>query len=299
MLQEITAINNEFKCIGIVGRPRYPEALATHEILYHWLVSKGYCVIVDRQVAKDINLQGAQTGGLTEIGKMADLVIVVGGDGNMLGAARVLARYDIKVIGINRGNLGFLTDLDPDNALQQLSEVLNGEYRDEKRFLLEAQVTKKGQKPRHSTALNEVVLHPGKVAHMIDFEVYIDERFAFSQRSDGLIIATPTGSTAYSLSAGGPILTPNLDAIVLVPMFPHTLSARPLVISSGSSIRLKFAQNSSDYEVSCDSQIVLPIQDGEEVIIKRSEYNLHLIHPKDYNYFNTLSTKLGWSKKMF
>ncbi|WP_340621190.1 NAD(+) kinase [Xenorhabdus siamensis] len=292
-------MNNEFKCIGIVGRPRHPEALTTHEILYHWLVSKGYCVIVDRQVAKDINLQGAQTGGLTEIGKMADLVIVVGGDGNMLGAARVLARYDIKVIGINRGNLGFLTDLDPDNALQQLSEVLNGEYRDEKRFLLEAQVTKKGQKPRHSTALNEVVLHPGKVAHMIDFEVYIDERFAFSQRSDGLIIATPTGSTAYSLSAGGPILTPNLDAIVLVPMFPHTLSARPLVISSGSRIRLKFAQNSSGYEVSCDSQIVLPIQDGEEVIIKRSEYNLHLIHPKDYNYFNTLSTKLGWSKKMF
>ncbi len=299
MLKEITAMNNEFKCIGIVGRPRHPEALATHEMLYHWLVSKGYCVIVDRQVAKDIDLKDAQTGGLTEIGKIADLVIVVGGDGNMLGAARVLSRYDIKVIGINRGNLGFLTDLDPDNALQQLADVLDGEYRDEKRFLLEAQVTKKGQRSRRSTALNEVVLHPGKVAHMIEFEVYIDERFAFSQRSDGLIIATPTGSTAYSLSAGGPILTPNLDAIVLVPMFPHSLSARPLVISSESSIRLKFSQNSSDYEVSCDSQIVLPIQDGEEVIIKRSEYNLHLIHPKDYNYFNTLSTKLGWSKKMF
>ncbi len=299
MLKEITTMNKKFKCIGIVGHPRHPEALATHEMLYHWLKSKGYCVIVDRQVAKDIGLKDAQTGGLTEIGKQADLAVVVGGDGNMLGAARVLSRYDIKVIGINRGNLGFLTDLDPDNALQQLSEVLDGEYRNEQRFLLEAQVRRNGQKPRISTAINEVVLHPGKVAHMIEFEVYIDERFAFSQRSDGLIIATPTGSTAYSLSAGGPILTPNLDAIVLVPMFPHTLSARPLVISSESSIRLKFSQNSSDYEVSCDSQIVLPIQDGEDVIISRSKQKLNLIHPKDYNYFNILSTKLSWSKKMF
>ncbi len=131
---------------------------------------------------------------------------------------------------------------------------------------------------------------------MIEFEVYIDDRFAFSQRSDGLIIATPTGSTAYSLSAGGPILTPTLDAIVLVPMFPHTLTARPLVISSSSTIRLKFSHITSDLEISCDSQIALPIQEGEEVLIRRSDFHLNLIHPKDYSYFNTLSTKLGWSK---
>ncbi|SUC30650.1 Probable inorganic polyphosphate/ATP-NAD kinase [Providencia rettgeri] len=126
----------------------------------------------------------------------------------MLGAARILSRYNNKVIGVNRGNLGFLTDLDPDNALQQLSRVLEGEYREERRFLLEAQVIKANQKARKSTAINEIVLHPGKVAHMIEFEVYIDEKFAFSQRSDGLIIATPTGSTAYSLSAGGPYFNP-------------------------------------------------------------------------------------------
>lgn len=152
---------------------------------------------------------------------------------------------------------------------------------------------------RISTAINEVVLHPGKVAHMIEFEVYIDEVFAFSQRSDGLIISTPTGSTAYSLSAGGPILTPSLDAITTVPMFPHTLSARPLVINGDSTIRLRFSHRCSDLEISCDSQIALPIRDGEDVLIRRCDYHLNLIHPKDYSYFNTLSTKLGWSKKLF
>ncbi len=160
-----------------------------------------------------MQLKSVRTGTLAEIGQQADLAVVVGGDGNMLGAARTLARYDIKVIGINRGNLGFLTDLDPDNAQQQLADVLEGHYISEKRFLLEAQVCQQDCQKRISTAINEVVLHPGKVAHMIEFEVYIDEIFAFSQRSDGLIISTPTGSTAYSLSAGGPILTPSLDAI--------------------------------------------------------------------------------------
>jgi len=292
-------MNKKFECIGIVGHPRHPSALATHEMLYHWLISKGYQVIVEQQVAQDLKLENAQTGTLAEIGKLAELAVVVGGDGNMLGAARVLARYDIKVIGINRGNLGFLTDLDPDNALQQLDDVLKGEYISEQRFLLEATVRCEEKQSRVSTAINEVVLHPGKVAHMIEFEVYIDDRFAFSQRADGLIISTPTGSTAYSLSGGGPILMPTLEAIALVPMFPHTLSARPLVINSNSTICLKFSHGSSDLEISCDSQIALPIQQGEEVIIKRSEFHLDLIHPKDYSYFNTLSTKLGWLKKLF
>ncbi|MGC6229709.1 NAD(+) kinase [Hafnia paralvei] len=292
-------MNKKFECIGLVGHPRHPAALATHEMLFNWLVGKGYPVIVEHQIAHDLKLENATTGSLADIGQQADLAVVVGGDGNMLGAARILARYDIKVIGVNRGNLGFLTDLDPDNAKQQLSDVLDGEYFSEQRFLLEVQVCREQQQRRMSTAINEVVLHPGKVAHMIEFEVYINENFAFSQRSDGLIISTPTGSTAYSLSAGGPILTPTLDAIALVPMFPHTLSARPLVIDSNSKIHLRFSHFSNELEISCDSQIALPIQQGEEVMIQRSQFHLNLIHPKDYNYFNTLSTKLGWSKKLF
>ncbi|AUX94453.1 NAD(+) kinase [Mixta gaviniae] len=292
-------MNKHFQCIGIVGHPRHPTALTTHEMLWRWLTDKGYEVIVEQQIARELSLEHVQTGSMADIGQRADLAVVVGGDGNMLGAARVLARYDIKVIGINRGNLGFLTDLDPDNAQQQLDDVLRGDYIVEKRFLLEARVCRGEGAPRIGTAINEVVLHPGKVAHMIEFEVYIDENFAFSQRSDGLIISTPTGSTAYSLSAGGPILTPSLDAIALVPMFPHTLSARPLVINSSSTIRLRFSHMRSDLEISCDSQIALPIQEGEDVLVRRSDYHLSLIHPKNYSYFNTLSSKLGWSKKLF
>ncbi|AGH74766.1 inorganic polyphosphate/ATP-NAD kinase [Edwardsiella piscicida C07-087] len=292
-------MNKRFESIGLVGHPRHPAALATHEMLFHWLTGKGYPVIVERQIAHDLKLQHAQTGTLADIGQKADLAVGGGGDGNMLGAARILARYDIDVIGVNRGNLGFLTDLDPDNAKQQLSCVLEGEYSRERRFLLEVKVCRDGQMHRRSTAINEVVLHPGKVAHMIEFEVYINDTFAFSQRSDGLIISTPTGSTAYSLSAGGPILAPTLDAIALVPMFPHTLSARPLVIDSNSKIHLRFSHFSNELEISCDSQIALPIQQGEEVIVQRSPFYLSLIHPKDYSYFNTLSSKLGWSKKLF
>ena len=262
-------------------------------------VPSEFKVMVEQQIAQELQLKSVRTGTLAEIGQQADLAVVVGGDGNMLGAARTLARYDIKVIGVNRGNLGFLTDLDPDNAQQQLADVLEGHYISEKRFLLEAQVCQQDCQKRISTAINEVVLHPGKVAHMIEFEVYIDEIFAFSQRSDGLVISTPTGSTAYSLSAGGPILTPSLDAITLVPMFPHTLSARPLVINGDSTIRLRFSHRRSDLEISCDSQIALPIQEGEDVLIRRCDYHLNLIHPKDYSYFNTLSSKLGWSKKLF
>ncbi|UVK78141.1 MAG: NAD kinase [Sodalis sp. Fse] len=288
-----------FHTIGIVGHPRRHNALATHETLYHWLHEKGITVIMEHQIARALALTEVTTGSLVDIGKRADLAIVVGGDGNMLRAARILARYDIKVIGINRGNLGFLTDLDPNSALTQLSDVLAGHYKIEKRFLLETQICRNNVYGRLCTAINEVVLHPGKVAHMIEFEVYIDDSFAFSQCSDGLIIATSTGSTAYSLSAGGPILTPTVDAIALVPMFPHTLSSRPLVINSSSTIRLKFSQRISDLKISCDSQIALPIQDGEEIFIRRSAYHLNLIHPNNYNYFNILSSKLGWSKKLF
>ncbi len=296
-VRKAAVMTKKFNCIGIVGHPRHQTALDTHKMLCHWLKSEGYEVIVEEQIAKDLALSNTTVGSLTDIGKNADLAVVVGGDGNMLCSARVLAKHDIKVIGVNRGNFGFLTDLDPDTAQQQLAEVLAGEYLSEQRFLLEVKVLHANHHKKPSTAINEVVLHSRKRVQMIEFEVYIDNYFAFSQRSDGLIIATPTGSTAYSLSAGGPILTSTLDAIVLVPMFPHTLSARPLVIKSSSTIRLKVSRN--DLEITCDSQIALPIRKGEEIEISRSKCHLDLIHPKNYSYFNTLSTKLSWSKKLF
>lgn len=290
-----------FEVIAIIGKPRDQQAIQTHKELYQWLTTLGYSVFIDdrlKEILTDIPQDNFSS--LIELGKQADLAIVVGGDGNMLGAARVLSRFDISVIGVNRGNLGFLTDLNPEDFQTHLQAVLQGEYMEEERFLLEAEVHRHGQIKSHNAALNEAVLHPGKIAHMIEFEVYIDDKFAFSQRSDGLIISTPTGSTAYSLSGGGPIVSPSLNAITLVPMFPHTLSCRPLVVDGKRRIKLVVSpDNRGTQEVSCDGQISLPVSPGDEVIIYQSPNVLKLIHPKDYSYYSVLRSKLGWSSKLF
>ncbi len=292
-------MSTPFRTIALVGKPRNLDAITTHENLYRWLVHQGYHTLVDHRLSQHLNFVPPEDfHDLSSLGKLAELAIVIGGDGNMLGAARVLARFDIAVLGVNRGNLGFLTDLDPEHFEQALSAVLAGEYTKDYRFLLEAEVHRQGKIKNKNAALNEAVLHPDQVAHMIKFEVFIDDKFAFYQRSDGLIISTPTGSTAYNLSAGGPILSPSLDAIVLVPMFPHALSSRPIVVDANSKITLRVSpDNGNAIEVSCDSQVSLPILPGDEVHIYRSHFCLNLIHPKDYSYYKTLRTKLGWSSK--
>ncbi|UUM29963.1 NAD(+) kinase [Vibrio japonicus] len=290
-----------FEVIAIIGKPRNKQAIQTHRELYAWLKSEGYQVFIDdRLIEKLDDIPAEDFASLIELGKTADLAIVVGGDGNMLGAARVLSRFDISVIGVNRGNLGFLTDLKPDDFESTLRAVLNGEFIEEKRFLLEAEVHRHGQVKSHNAALNEAVLHPGQVAHMIEFEVYIDDSFAFSLRADGLIVSTPTGSTAYSLSGGGPILSPSLNALSLVPMYPHTLSSRPLVVDSKRRIRLVISpDNRGTQEISCDGQVSLPVSPGDEIHIYQSPNTLKLIHPKDYSYYHVLRNKLGWSSRLF
>ncbi len=288
-----------FKCIGLVGIPRKLEAIETHQVLYDWLVNLGIEVLVEDQLVQYIKFPSNIYASLDAIGEQADLAIVVGGDGNMLRSARHLSHYKIKVIGVNRGNLGFLTDISHDHVIEQLTPVIKGEYDDDPRFLLEVSIYSDGQLINSGFAVNEIVVTPNTVAHMIDYDVYINERNAFSQRADGLIIATPTGSTAYSLSAGGPILAPHLDALIITPMFPHSLAVRPLVIKSDNPIHLKFPTTALDLNIACDSQIILPIRPTQDVIIRRSDYEFNLIHSKDYDYFNNLSSKLGWSQKMF
>ncbi|MYM57728.1 NAD(+) kinase [Vibrio sp. OCN044] len=290
-----------FEVIAIIGKPRNQQAIQTHRDLYNWLKSEGYKVFIDDRLADILSdIPREDFSSLIELGKAADLAIVVGGDGNMLGAARVLSRFKISVIGVNRGSLGFLTDLNPEDFQATLKNVLDGEFIVEERFLLEAEVHRHGQVKSHNAALNEAVLHPGQVAHMIEFEVYIDKSFAFSLRADGLIVSTPTGSTAYSLSGGGPILSPSLNAISLVPMFPHTLSSRPLVVDSKRRIRLVVSpENRGTQEVSCDGQVSLPVSPGDEIHIYQSPNTLNLIHPKDYSYYHVLRNKLGWSSRLF
>ena len=287
-----------FNTIGLLGKPNHNGTSQTIHTLYEILSGLEYQVLVEKRVANSLQLTDCDTVELMDLGEKCDLAIVVGGDGNMLGAARVLARFDIAVVGVNRGNLGFLTDLSPDSLEQQLGALLAGEYHTEQRFLLKAEVHRHGTIKSANSAVNEVVLHPGKVAHMIEFELSINEQFVYRQRSDGLIVSSPTGSTAYSLSGGGPILSPDLDAMALVPMFPHTLSSRPLVVAGDSLIKLKIPDEADEaVQISCDGQITLEVLPGDQVIIRKSADTLRLLHPLCHNYYEVLRSKLGWSEQ--
>ena len=211
----------QFRNIGIIGRLGSPHVLDTIRRLKNFLIARHLHVILEDTIAEVLPGHGLQTSSRKILGEVCDLVIVVGGDGSMLGAARALARHKIPVLGINRGSLGFLTDIKPDELEVRVAEVLEGKFIEESRFLLQAEVRRHGEPIGQGDALNDVVLHPGKSTKMIEFELYIDGHFVCSQKADGLIIATPTGSTAYSLSAGGPIMHPRLDAIVIAVSYTH------------------------------------------------------------------------------
>ena len=220
----------QFRNIGIIGRMGSARVLETIRRLKRYLIGRHLHVILEETIAEMLPGHNLQTSSRKLLGEVCDLVIVVGGDGSMLGAARALAQHGVPVLGINRGSLGFLTDILPEHLESQISEVLAGNYTVEQRFLLETEVRRNGVPIGQGDALNDVVLHPGKSTRMIEFELFIDGQFVYSLKADGLIIATPTGSTAYALSAGGPIMHPRLDAIVIVPMYPHTLSSRPIAV---------------------------------------------------------------------
>jgi NAD+ kinase len=227
-----------------------------------------------------------------------DLIVVVGGDGSLLSAARMAVSVNVPVIGINRGRLGFLTDISPNDIENQLGAVLDGQYCEENRFLLQTRIHDETTTYFQGIALNDVVLGRGRETHLIEFEVYIDNQFVSHYRSDGMILATPTGSTAYALSAGGPIMHPQLNAMVLVPMFPHSLSSRPLVVDGQAVIDLHISeQNESDLRISCDGHESRMVKPGQQVRIEKNSHLLRLLHPADYHYYDTLRIKLGWESK--
>ena len=290
----------QYKTVGLIGKPSHTATNVSLSVLVEELTLRGCNILIESRITDSVDDKSLPICEMSEIGEKADLAIVVGGDGYMLGAARVLAGYNIDVIGVNRGNLGFLTDINPEDITRQLDRIFSGELHREERFLLEAKVVSNDKVISTHTAINEIVLHHSKVAHMMEFELHVGDDFVFSQRSDGLILATPTGSTAYSLSGGGPILVPNLDAITLVPMFPHSLSSRPIVVDANSPMRLKISnKNSDNVQISCDSHVVIGLSPGDEVIIKKCKNKLSLVHPPEYSYFNVLRTKLNWGSKLF
>lgn len=224
-----------------------------------------------------------------------DLIVVVGGDGSLLSAARLAIKVNVPVIGINRGHLGFLTDLSPHDFETQLSAVLAGQYMEESRSLLQMQLYQDKTLCGENEALNDVVLSRGNETRLITFDVYIDNLFVSHYRADGLILATPTGSTAYALSAGGPIMHPQLDAMVMVPMFSHSLSSRPLVVDGKSIVELCVSEsNENELQISCDGHESCLVKPGQRIIIQKYINHLRLLHPFDYHYYDTLRIKLGW-----
>ncbi len=287
-------MSSNFKRIALVGRYRQDSILDTLTQLCDWLENEHYEVKLESQTAQA--LKQAERGlSMDKLCQETDLIIVLGGDGSFLGVACSAAEHQLPVLGINHGRLGFLTDIHPSHCISEVAKVLAGDYLEEKRFLLETILM---DTRVHESALNDVVLSPGPLPHMIEFEIYINAEFVCRQRADGLIIATPTGSTAYALSGGGPILSPDLEAIVLVPMFPHTLSSRPIVIDSRQSIKIALTLgNEGSAQLSCDGRARIPLAAGSHFEIQRKKQELRLIHPKHYHYFETLRSKLGWTHK--
>jgi len=288
----------QFRNIGLMGRPGNTTVVDTLEYLRDRLILRGLHVILDEDTAALMPDSGLQVCSRAMLGESCDLIIVVGGDGSLLHAARNLARFKKPVLGINRGHLGFLTDVSPDEIDAKLGAVLAGDYRIDQRSLLSLEVRSGGSRVGEGIALNDVVLQAGKAVHMLEFELYIEGQFVYRQRSDGLIIATPTGSTAYALSGGGPIMHPRLDAVVLVPMHPHTLSSRPIVVDGNSEIKILICSENLLPLVSADGQPGIALRGGDWVYITKHPHRLQLLHPPGYDFYAACRTKLGWSSHL-
>jgi len=290
---------SKFKRIGLVGRPGHSGVVESLNRLLTFLGEKDLSIVVDDVTGKLIGQHGQQECKREELSQHCDLVIVVGGDGSMLNVAKYVASDQVPVIGINRGRLGFLTDVLPDEIETKIDQVLSGNYTVESRFLLDVVKISNGKQQHLGSALNDVVLHPGQAAQMIDFELYVDDSFVYRQESDGLIVATPTGSTAYALSAGGPIMHPGLDAIVLVPMYPHSLSSRPIIVEGDSEIRLVVAEKESlQPQLSCDGEVKYTASAGDEILISKKQVPLQLIHPPEHSFYQACRSKLGWGNRL-
>ena len=253
-----------FQRIGLLGTLDLPEVKESLHKLEVFLVGQGHDVFYEKKTAEIVDWSVKNVLPISGFADHIDLGIIVGGDGSMLSASRKMASLGIPLLGINRGRLGFLTDISPDEIEARVLSVLQGEYKQTRRFMLETEVTRNGELIGNGTAVNDIAMHPGMSARMMTFELYVDNEFVYSQRSDGLIVATPTGSTAYALSAGGPLLVPELDAIVVVPLNPHTLSSRPIALQGSAQIEVRVStRNELQPVLTCDGQNDIATKPGD------------------------------------
>ncbi|OGT23066.1 MAG: hypothetical protein A3C55_04170 [Gammaproteobacteria bacterium RIFCSPHIGHO2_02_FULL_42_13] len=283
-------MTKQFTRIGLIATRNTTPVSQTLHGLVDFLSAKQLEIVLETKTHDLLPGNDLTTADLSNMDQHCDLLIVVGGDGSLLHVARFVIKQNLPILGINRGSLGFLTDICPDEIETRLSAILDGQYYEETRFLLSAQVNN-----NQCIAVNEMVLSSKTMAKMIHFDIYVDDKFMCHHKADGLIVATPTGSTAYSLSGGGPILHPALNAIVLMPMFPHTLTSRPIVINADADLSITVTkENEITACISGDSDIYLAVEANQTVKIKKMKEHLRLIHPIDYSYFETLRSKLHW-----
>lgn len=273
-------MQSAFQCVGLTGKPGDD---AVHDVLSRLagqLAEMGVAVCTDEK----------------ELSARADLIVCVGGDGSLLHAARVHGLAGKPLVGVNLGRLGFLVDVSPDRVADDLAKIIAGAYVEEHRMALQMKAFRAGEPVADGVALNDVVLHKADPGRLLDFSTHIDGTGVTTHRADGMVVATPTGSTAYALSGGGPILHPAMDAIALVPICPHTLSDRPVVIPGASEIMLTVGAGAGGAAVSCDGRPGTALSAGDRVVVSRSSQGVRLLHPQDYDFFRILREKLHWGR---
>jgi NAD+ kinase len=284
-----------FKTIALIGRYNSAEVASGLAIMGDYLRKQGREVLLEKETAAASGINGFPTADYAEIGAKADLAVVQGGDGSMLNAARHLAAHRVPLVGVNQGRLGFMTDIASAKMLDAMAEILAGRHAIEERTMLAAEVRRDGVVTLATLALNDAVVNKGAVGRLIEFLVHIDGEFVYDLRGDGLIVATPTGSTAYALSSDGPILQPSVPGFALVPICPHTLSNRPIMVSDRTVIDITL-KRSIDARLHFDGQMQCDLQEGDRVVIRRAEHTIKFVHPPGYSYYAMLREKLHWSE---
>ena len=287
-------MTSDFRAIALIGKYRSPDIAESVLALAAFLRQRGCEVLLEQDTAAAVGRQPHEAVDFTEIGLRADLAIILGGDGTLLHAARHLAEFDVPLVGVNQGRLGFMTDIAREAMTDGIRAILDGQYSREQRRLLDAGLYRNDECISHALTLNDVVINKGEAGRLIELEVKVDDELIHILRADGLIVATPTGSTAYALSANGPILHPAVAGIAIVPLCPHALSYRPITVSDASRIHVTLLPP-HEGRVHFDGQAHFNAQGGDEIRIQRAPHAITLLHPPGYSYFAMLREKLHWS----